>query len=314
MDFYLTNAHSARRNTMYVAIAAGAAVGAFVEVLGGKFAPAFAACVIVTGAVEFVRAVLYVEPNWKEQRKIAASPIRRRLLFSALSAAVLLVISRLRVPQTIAFASERKLLAVSSDPTDPKNIDEAKEVLTRAKVAKIQINPTTLQKTGQKFVKASNQNPAAWDAAIAFVDYKSFSNKGSQGVPESGSSQRLQQGSTIIYATPPPGMIAPVMGWFGGIVPKESAARLEPIGKDINEGSKPGVRFLFASGGALLLDGIEARNVVFANVHITYEGGQVDLTNVYFINCTFEMKLRPNSQSLAAAVLSSAPATTFSGM
>ncbi len=310
-DFYLTHAHPARRNTMYVAIAAGAVAGALVEWLGGKFAPAFAACVIVTGAIEFARAVSYAEPGWGAQREILASPIRRRLMFSSLSAAVLLAISRLRVPESIAYASERKLLAVSANPTDPKNIDEARDVLARAKAANLQINPTALERSGRKFVNASNQNPETWDAALDFLGYKSYINSKSGLLPNISAPKSPNH---THYWVPqlPVGLQPPQFHHFGS-EPISKAAQLNKIGQDFNLGSPDGDAYLVGQDGNLILDGEQARNVILINVHIIYNGGPVELTNLYLINCTFEMEAATNTENLALAVLSPSPATTFAG-
>jgi len=42
-------------------------------------------------------------------------------------------------------------------------------------------------------------------------------------------------------------------------------------------------------GGTQILDGIHWRNTDFVGTHIVYEGGEIELNNVHFINCTFEV-------------------------
>lgn len=46
-------------------------------------------------------------------------------------------------------------------------------------------------------------------------------------------------------------------------------------------------------GASQMLDGIHWRNTIFVGTHIRYNGGEVELTNVRFINCTFEF---PNNE------------------
>jgi hypothetical protein len=40
--------------------------------------------------------------------------------------------------------------------------------------------------------------------------------------------------------------------------------------------------------GSQTLDGIHWRSTIFVGIHIRYKGGEVELTNVMFINCTFD--------------------------
>lgn len=42
-------------------------------------------------------------------------------------------------------------------------------------------------------------------------------------------------------------------------------------------------------GGAQTLDGIHWRDVMFIRAHIRYQGGELELRNVRFVNCTFEI-------------------------
>ena len=42
-------------------------------------------------------------------------------------------------------------------------------------------------------------------------------------------------------------------------------------------------------GGTQLLDGIHWHNTVFIGTHIRYDGGEVELQNVTFVNCTFDV-------------------------
>jgi len=45
----------------------------------------------------------------------------------------------------------------------------------------------------------------------------------------------------------------------------------------------------YIKGGYDVLDGIHWRNVVFIGSHIIYRGGELELRNVRFVNCTFEV-------------------------
>ncbi len=67
-----------------------------------------------------------------------------------------------------------RLKQVSSKPTDPQNIAEAKTVLAAARSSQIKIDRDVITATGTRFVEASQSNPSTWDVALAFLDYKSF--------------------------------------------------------------------------------------------------------------------------------------------
>jgi hypothetical protein len=53
------------------------------------------------------------------------------------------------------------------------------------------------------------------------------------------------------------------------------------------------------------------KKVILRNVNIFYDGGPLEMPDVYFINCTFEVKQQSNGQRLVAAVLEPPPAVTF---
>lgn len=86
------------------------------------------------------------------------------------------------------------------------------------------------------------------------------------------------------------------------------------IGEDLNKNVPNGPRYISAEGGAVILDGMELKNVVFSNTQIVYNGGPLRMTDVYFLNCTFAMRQNHNAQNLAAAILSPSASTAFTGM
>jgi hypothetical protein len=96
-----------------------------------------------------------------------------------------------------------------------------------------------------------------------------------------------------------------------GTAPREQAAQVMKIGKDLDAEQALGVAFLFGYGGGMILDGMQLRNVVFQEVHIVYSGGPLKMTNVFFLNCTFEMKPDTNTLKLASAALTPGPAISF---
>src|SRR5271157_317296 len=78
-----------------------------------------------------------------------------------------------------------KLKQIGSNPANPESITEAKKVLIAAASAKTKIDPGIIKDVGGKFVDAAGKVPAAWNTALAFVNYKSFldSLRGSSPIP-----------------------------------------------------------------------------------------------------------------------------------
>jgi hypothetical protein len=311
-DLYLDYDHPARSRVMCASIAVGACIGALAEFLGYPNPAPIILCFVVTCVVEIVGEVKYAQVTLKRNRTQEALPVRRLFIFSTLSAVVSLVLVRLHIPQREADASEQLLEQASVLPTDPKNIEAATEVLTRAQAAGVQISPVAIEKTGRRFVNAANQNPKTWDAALNFLEYKSFINSFSPALPPQIHEQHVLLGTH--YAPNPPLGSGPIKMFYRGYSKKEDSAQFMQIGHDLDQGSAYGLSIFLAEGGGQILDGMQFKNVVFRDVRIVYNGGPVRMNNVYFVNCTFEMRQLPNSQNLALAMLDPSSATTFSGV
>jgi hypothetical protein len=209
-----------------------------------------------------------------------------------------------------ASLAAQQIQQLAENPADKGSALEARQTIDADRKASIVLPSEVVQRVGRKFVDVSAQNPAAWGTTLSLLDYKSFVDSSSPSIP-------LQEGAKGVYTTHffwrnPEGS-DPVHMYFKGRSPKESAAQFMLIGHDPDEGATEGVSVLFAVGGGQILDGMQLRNVVFNNVRIVYNGGPLRMTNVYFINCTFEMQVVKNTQDLAIALLAPSPSTTFSG-
>lgn len=62
------------------------------------------------------------------------------------------------------------------------------------------------------------------------------------------------------------------------------------------------VENLTIAGAAQTLDGIHWRNVTFTGTHLRYEGGELDLENVHFVNCRFGFPSNASGARLANAI------------
>jgi len=194
----------------------------------------------------------------------------------------------------------------ANQPTDRKNIADARAILDAAKRSAIKLPINDVERSGKAFIDASSKEPAAWDAAQAFLDYRSILNAASMPTGQ------LTQASITHYTTD--NLLNPGVGALKvlGTTDASNAAQLRHIsGPDVNQGIATQPSFLIYDNATFLLDTMYLRRVIFRNSHIIYKGGPIVLQEVYFINCTFEIERHPVGQSLANAILSSAHSVTF---
>src|SRR6202035_278436 len=175
LNHYLTQDHAARHRTTLFSVGIGAAVGMITELWGIPFQASFLLCLLATGAVELTMAVRYVPSAQPRIHTGVRFVDRRNLLRTAFSIVSFLVLVRVLFHLNSSVNALR-LKQVSSNPIDPQNIAEAKTVLAKAISEKVEIEKTVIQESGAKFIEVSQKSPAAWGAALAFLNYKSFLN------------------------------------------------------------------------------------------------------------------------------------------
>ena len=204
-----------------------------------------------------------------------------------------------------------KLKQIGSVPLSPETIAEAENVLTAAASRKSTIDPNIVKDLGVKFVDAAQNDPPAWNTALAFLNYKSFLNGLATRVP-AGVIANNNLTTKYHKGIAPEGENRPTFSVPAGVsVPKEQAAKFDLIGVDQNKDSKEGNPLLIASGGGIVLDGMELKNMIFRGVHIVYRGGPLKMDNVYFENCVFDVTQERHGESFAATLLRSGPSTTL---
>jgi hypothetical protein len=191
-----------------------------------------------------------------------------------------------------------------------QRIPALKDLVAVAKNQNVAIDPNIVTEVGKKLVDASSDNAEAWGAVLRWVDYKSFNNSFSASLPDTTSVAEFRDEYVINIPT---GADHPTFS-LKGLVPADSAAQTGYIGEDRNAGLTSGPEWIVIEGGAVGLDGISLRNVIFRNVYIQYFGAPLIMKNVYFIGCTFDMKVDPETRHLAIALLAPAPSTTFQSM
>jgi hypothetical protein len=200
----------------------------------------------------------------------------------------------------------------ASNPEDKESAIDASKTIDSARENSIQLPAALIEKVGQRFVEASKSNPAAWEAAIKLVEYKSFLNT-SASLPVSGPILEGPDQIDVTYFAPV-GLNMKNSMYTSTASSPPNIPELHEIGRpDKNLALKMGPKYLIFNGGTFKADGFVFKHLILENMHISYNGGPLVLQDVIFINCTFEMPLNKRSQSLTIAGLSVSPSTTFSG-
>ncbi len=315
LNRYLTQDHAARQRTTLFSVGIGAAVGMITELWGIPFRASFLLCLLATGAVEVTMAVRYVPSAQTRIHTGVRFVERRNLLRVAFSIVSSLVLVRVLF-QLNSNVNARRIKQVASNPSDQTNIAEAKTVLAKAISERVKIEKTVIQEAGAKFLEASQKSPAAWGAALAFLNYKSFLNTAVAPNPGNRKLIDLEHGRSEDFyvefdARKIPGTQTAKFryGGFGKVLPAGSpeGALFVRIGNEDRGNATTQHFYLGAIGFELKLDGYHIRNAIINGARIVYNGGPLILENVYFVNCTFEMPPTPQSQELANAILDHVP-------
>jgi hypothetical protein len=188
-------------------------------------------------------------------------------------------------------------------PTDKKNIAEAKAVLDAAKRSAIKLPTNIVEQSGRAFIEAAAKEPAAWNVALDFLNYRSTLNVYDRtfnpvNVP-AGSATAYDIGPDVAGKPLPILMHVPF-----GVAPKD-AARFETIGQNLNQQLQFGSAQLMLTGGAVSLDDKYVRHAVFVGVEVHYTGRPLILQDALFVNCTFIFDNTQPGRQLGQVLLAS---------
>jgi hypothetical protein len=215
------------------------------------------------------------------------------------------------------------LLRAAAQPNDPNSASASSQVLQEARKNGAKLDANAVQQSGKAFIDAVSKEPATWDVALDFLNYRSFLNEPYS--PDLQTKFTLAQGpkrqpsDQDFYMSVKPPLTFDI-SWPDELVPISQAFIFQPIGGLPFQ--RPGLStktqdhpFMMVhnpkGAGSIRLDGMHLRNVIFRDMRISYNGGPLIMKNVYFVNCTFEISHNPTGQKLATAILSKAPATDF---
>jgi hypothetical protein len=193
-----------------------------------------------------------------------------------------------------------------------ERIPAVKNLLAVATDQDVKVDPRIVAKTGEKFIGASANNPAAWEGALATADYRSFLNGPAPsletfyplGSPSFPGIEMTHYRFGGVEGKPSP-QLAPSLRR----VPVALSAHLEFIASPEKQEAQEGPKALLMVGGDLRLDGLSMRSVVLEGVTLHYEGGPVVLENVVFINCQFVIENVVNGRALGSQLLQASNVT-----
>jgi len=177
------------------------------------------------------------------------------------------------IVETLQSAILRK--ATVGSPEDVKTkLVLAGNYLNEAKSKEIIIDPNLIRDAGQQVVAYESNDPAvsaiSWNTAIQFVEYRSFLNEKLYKHP--GTTLKANNHQMFGPAEQPPVCCFNVQGMA------------------IENTRQP-------------LDWGRWNTVLFVNSTIIYEGNPMTLKDVYFENCTFQIRNTDNGKKLSSALL-----------
>ena len=213
----------------------------------------------------------------------------------------------------------------SSTKTISETLPQMRSVLRLAKLQSIKIDPKILSRYGNQVAKAVATDPSIRKGAVSVLNelMASRSLQNQDAIPVSKKSFAHPSRNVYfyigaVYRSLLPNEPVPFTFAFttDKVVPADRAYVYAELGRPPS--SSPGFAFLALDGHdrtEFTLDGFRIRHVIFRNARIVYDGGPVNLQDVYFVNCTFEIKQRAARKShlleaFTKAVLES-PSTSF---
>ena len=156
---------------------------------------------------------------------------------------------------------------------------------------------------------AGENNPDAWDAALACANYKSFLNG---YLVVSITTMKGEEPVTTHYHFKSSSQFGSPQQTVAGRVPPTQAAKFLIMGEaDSNASLAAGPDWIIFDGGGISLDNMEAKRVIFRNVYIFYTGAPLKMQDVYFIGCTFVIERQDNAPNLVFTLLEPPAKVTF---
>lgn len=201
---------------------------------------------------------------------------------------------------------------------DKRAIESITSTIKYAKENDLPSDPKTIGDAGLSFLAISPRQPEAWEAAQAYLAYRTNFNsklnavKVAQELASTVVDPKLVQIQTRYDFTVADGYSAPRIS-VGGDVPNQRAVRSNIIGReDANLNLPRHDEVMLVDGGALIIDDYCYRHVVFRGTTLFYSGGPLLLEDVTFVRCNFVLARTPSAISLADSLLTNGTVNQFS--
>jgi hypothetical protein len=182
-------------------------------------------------------------------------------------------------------------------------------ILDTARQSAIKLDAASVKQAGETTLRLASNPPltqAAWQATNSVLSYRSYLNQGSQ--PGTNQAQPVDPskyhfGVTVLST---PNYVGPMLKvWQIGVAPPENSARLETLANPNPTGTGMQAVMIEAVSGPIELDGSRMKHVIILNSIILYQGGPLELEDVRFVNCQFQLMSIPANTALAQDILSS---------
>lgn len=212
-----------------------------------------------------------------------------------------------KIAQILTILSPEVLKHAALNSDNPRSAKQVEEVVQRSMKQGERIDPKIVSETGLRFVEAANKAPDAWRATGALLDYSSFLNVSRPNPQPITPFQRNVAHFTWFTAEQPWGKTYAL-----GDSTAPNAAEVHPLDKpDENTGLYHRPMFFLITEARLKLDGMFMKNVIIENSQVDYYGGPVDLENVYFVNCKFQVQQQPNGLEFAKGIFEAHPSVNL---
>jgi hypothetical protein len=181
-------------------------------------------------------------------------------------------------------------------------------IVGRAQEAGVRADPSVVADAGNSALEASvvtSLRPVAWKASQQLLDYRSYLTPKPAPPPSAQSGPPSKMWSTGVLP-----FTITSLTVYSFTTHRQDMAVFERFGegRTQNVPNGPSLISFNGAGGNLQIDNHMVRNAIFSNLHIIYKGGKLDLKNVLFVDCTFDISSGPpQAVSFARALFQSTP-------
>lgn len=183
-------------------------------------------------------------------------------------------------------------------------------IARRAREMHVRSDPERIATVALRFLRLTEDDPRLAEAYMQSIaelaSYRSWLMPNPFGASGGSVTHEVMSAVPKIHSFQPQTLESRVTGYkqtADGYTTGEARLVVLNRSEPLVAGDEQGYRALMVDGYNLILDGLDARNVVFNNCKITCRGGPLALDNVHFVNCTFD--LDTTAQDVAAALFQS---------